>query len=89
MSPASPEKASSVCLFSALVLSSEALRMVAPRIAALEAAMMVKSFPVMPRRISLSDRSVLINAPRRTCGVPLTFCVAGCRNEVEGSLVEG
>lgn len=42
-----------VCLLSSLVLSSDALRMVAPRIAALEAAMMVKSFPVMPRRISL------------------------------------
>ena len=56
MSPASPENASSVCLFRALVLSSEAFRMVAPRIAALEAAMMVKSLPVMPSRTSLDGR---------------------------------
>lgn len=55
VSPASPEKAMSVCLFRALVLSSEALRMVAPRMAALEAAMMVKSFPVMPSKTSLWD----------------------------------
>lgn len=53
MSPASPENAMSVCLFSCLVLSSEALRTVAPLIAALLAAMMVKSFPVMPSRTSL------------------------------------
>lgn len=42
-----------MCLFSALVLSSEALRIVAPRIAALEAAMIVKSLPVMPSKTSL------------------------------------
>jgi hypothetical protein len=42
-----------VCLFSALVLSSDALRMVAPLMAALEAAMRVKSFPVMPSNTSL------------------------------------
>lgn len=53
VSPASPENAIRVCLFSALVLSSSALRIVAPRIAALEAAMMVKSLPVMPNRTSL------------------------------------
>jgi len=53
VSPASPENAISVCLFRARVLSSEALRMVAPRIAALEAAMMVKSLPVMPSKTSL------------------------------------
>lgn len=53
VSPASPENAIKVCLFSSLVLSSEALRIVAPLIAALEAAMMVKSLPVMPRRTSL------------------------------------
>lgn len=53
VSPASPEKAIRVCLFSARVLSSEALRIVAPRIAALEAAMMVKSLPVRPSRTSL------------------------------------
>lgn len=41
VSPASPENAISVCELSSLVLSSDALRMVAPRIAALEAAMMV------------------------------------------------
>jgi hypothetical protein len=53
VSPASPEKAMSVCLFNARVLSSEALRMVAPRIAALEAATMVKSLPVSPSKTSL------------------------------------
>lgn len=53
VSPASPEKAMSVCLFNSFVLSSEAFKMVAPLIAALEAAMIVKSFPVMPRRTSL------------------------------------
>lgn len=38
VSPASPEKAIRVCLLSCFVLSSEALRMVAPLIAAFEAA---------------------------------------------------
>lgn len=42
-----------MCLFRTLVLSSDALRIVAPRIAAFEAAMMVKSLPVMPSKISL------------------------------------
>jgi hypothetical protein len=56
VSPASPTNAISVCLFSALVLSSEAFRMVAPRIAALEAAIKVKSLPVMPSRTSLYHR---------------------------------
>ena len=60
MSPASPEKAISVCLFKALVLSSVAFRMVAPLIAAFEAAMMVKSLPVIPRRTSLMHVSALI-----------------------------
>lgn len=53
VSPASPEKAIRVCLFSARVLSSEVLRIVAPRMAALDAAMMVKSWPVRPRRTSI------------------------------------
>ena len=53
VSPASPENAINVCLFNCLVLSSEALRMVAPLIAALEVAMRVKSLPVMPSRTSL------------------------------------
>jgi hypothetical protein len=53
VSPASPEKASSVCLLSDLVLSSEAFRMVAPRIAALDAAIKVKSLPVIPSKNSL------------------------------------
>ena len=53
VSPASPENAINVCLFSDLVLSSDAFRMVAPRIAALDAAMMVKSLPVMPSKTSL------------------------------------
>jgi hypothetical protein len=53
VSPASPEKAIKVCLFRERVLSSEALRIVAPRIAALEAAMRVKSLPVMPSKTSL------------------------------------
>lgn len=54
MSPDSPEKAIRVLLLSILVLSSLALRMVGPLIAALEAAMMVKSLPVIPRRTSLN-----------------------------------
>lgn len=65
VSPASPENAIKVCLFSSRVLSSEALRIVAPLIAALEAAMMVKSLPVMPRRTSLTEycqQSVLSRA---------------------------
>lgn len=41
VSPASPEKAIKVCLLSCFVLSSEALRMVAPLIAAFEAATIV------------------------------------------------
>lgn len=53
VSPASPEKAMMVDGESWRVLSSEAFRMVAPRMAALEAAMMVKSAPVRPRRTSL------------------------------------
>jgi hypothetical protein len=53
VSPASPENAIKVCLFSCLVLSSEAFKIVAPRIAALEAAIKVKSLPVIPSRTSL------------------------------------
>ena len=53
VSPASPTKAMSVWSLSCRVLSSEALRMVAPRIAAFEAAMMVKSLPVIPSKTSL------------------------------------
>jgi hypothetical protein len=53
VSPASPEKAISECELSSLVLSSEAFRIVAPRMAAFEAAIIVKSLPVMPRRTSL------------------------------------
>ena len=48
VSPASPLNAISVFLLRLRVLSSLAFKMVAPRIAALEAAMMVKSLPVMP-----------------------------------------
>ena len=53
VSPASPEKAIMVWEFSWRVLSSSVLRMVAPRIAALDAATRVKSRPVSPRRTSL------------------------------------
>ena len=53
MSPASPENAIKVCLFKARVLSSDALRMVAPLMAAFEAAMRVKSLPVIPSNTSL------------------------------------
>lgn len=59
MSPASPLKAIKVCLFSGRVLSSEALRMVAPRMAALDAAMMVKSLPVIPSSTSLGELLVV------------------------------
>ena len=54
MSPASPEKAIKVCLLSSFVLSSEALRIVAPLMAAFEAATRVKSFPVIPSKTSLN-----------------------------------
>jgi len=50
----------SVCVFSALVLSSVALRMVAPRMAALEEAMSVKSLPVIPSRTSLVACQLLL-----------------------------
>jgi hypothetical protein len=53
VSPASPTNAMRTCLLSFLVLSSLALRIVAPLMAAFEAAMMVKSLPVMPRSTSL------------------------------------
>jgi len=53
VSPASPENAIRVCLLRCLVLSSDAFRTVAPRMAAFEAAIKVKSLPVMPRRTSL------------------------------------
>jgi hypothetical protein len=56
VSPASPENAINVCLFKARVLSSDALRTVAPLMAALEAAMRVKSLPVMPSKTSLSTK---------------------------------
>lgn len=56
VSPASPEYAMRVCLFKGRVLSSPAFRMVAPRIAALDAAMSVKSLPVIPSRTSLFHR---------------------------------
>lgn len=42
-----------VCEFRVLVLSSCEFRTVTPRMAAFEAAMSVKSLPVMPRRTSL------------------------------------
>lgn len=44
-----------VCLFRDRVLSSAAFRMVAPRIAALDAAISVKSLPVIPSSTSLVD----------------------------------
>lgn len=56
VSPASPEKAINVCVFNCRVLSSVALRIVGPRMAALEAAIKVKSLPVIPRRTSLMQR---------------------------------
>ena len=53
VSPASPLYAIRVCLLSGLVLSSVALRTVRPRTVAWEAAMMVKSLPVIPSNTSL------------------------------------
>lgn len=55
VSPASPEYAIRVCLFNWRVLLSSAFRMVAPRMAALDAAISVKSLPVMPSRTSLEN----------------------------------
>lgn len=57
VSPASPEYAMRVCLFKARVLSSEPLRTVAPRMAALDAAISVKSLPEIPKRTSLETYS--------------------------------
>jgi len=56
VSPASPEYAINVCSFRFRVLSSSAFKIVAPRMAAFEAAMMVKSLPVMPSKTSLYCR---------------------------------
>lgn len=73
VSPASPEKAIKVCLFSGLVLSSDALRIVGPRIAAFEAAMMVKSLPVIPNRTSLCQavsNSILVIPAVEIIGYP-------------------
>ena len=53
VSPASPVSPIRMCLLSGRVLSSDAFKMVAPRMAALEAAMMVKSLPVIPKSTSL------------------------------------
>lgn len=53
VSPASPLNARRVFGLSSRVLSSEVLRMVAPRIAALEAAIIVEVDVVMPRRTSM------------------------------------
>lgn len=53
VSPASPLYARRVLGFSSRVLSSELFRIVAPRIAALEAAIMVEVEVVMPRRTSM------------------------------------
>lgn len=58
VSPASPENAISVCLLSSLVLSSEAFSIVAPLMAAFEAATRVKSFPVIPSKTSLCYISI-------------------------------
>lgn len=60
VSPASPENARMQWSFNVRVLSSEALRTVAPRIAAFEAAMIVKSLPVIPSRTSLHVISTMI-----------------------------
>lgn len=69
VSPASPLKAIKVLLFKLRVLSSEALRIVAPLIAAFDAAMRVKSFPVIPRRTSLCSHVSYIqsSAARPSC----------------------
>ena len=56
VSPASPEKARTVLGLRVRVLSSVALRMVAPRVAVLEAARSVKSRPVRAMRTSLFDK---------------------------------
>ena len=55
VSPASPEKARTVEGLRVRVLSSVALRMVAPRVEALDAARSVKSRPVRAMRTSLLE----------------------------------
>jgi hypothetical protein len=87
VSPASPENAINVCLFNCLVLSSEALRMVAPLIAALEVAMRVKSLPVMPSRTSLKRRKSVSTPQTASQGRSASHMLKLMKNEaVSGAL---
>lgn len=81
VSPASPENAINVDLFSCLVLSSAALMMVGPRIVAFEAAIKVKSLPVIPRSTSLRDRWLvsLLQQQLQICfGLDKTYMMGEC-----------
>lgn len=73
VSPASPENAIKVWLFSSRVLSSDAFKIVAPLMAAFEAATMVKSFPVIPSRTSLREVNTLARDRSRTLLTSLLF----------------
>ena len=53
VSPASPLKAIKLWVFNVRVLSSVALRIVGPRMAAFDEAIIVKSLPDIPRRTSI------------------------------------
>jgi hypothetical protein len=67
VSPASPEYAIRLCLFRSRVLSSVAFRIVTPRIAALDEAIIVKSLPVIPRRTSIFEVVCLKRVSKGRC----------------------
>jgi hypothetical protein len=82
VSPASPENAISECEFSARVLSSDALRIVAPRMAAFDAAMIVKSFPVIPSRTSLFKISFAFVDSKQGLQHGAEYCMVAMREEL-------
>lgn len=82
VSPASPEYAIRVCLFNCLVLSSEALRIVAPLMAALEAATRVKSLPVNPSRTSLKEVTISIFLYKQIIDFTFWFVLVGGKGDI-------
>ena len=73
VSPGSPENVINVCLFNSLVLSSVVLRTVGPLIAPFEAAIKVKSLPVIPRSTSLFLVSICIHPRGRSSYILFVF----------------
>jgi len=90
VSPASPLYAMRLYLLSVRVLSSLSFRMVAPRIAAFDEAMIVKSLPVIPSKTSLLSLLVHGTWSKRSCTymVAVLFdgvdvCFSGSRSEAQ------